>query len=668
MKNNVIYSFDVFDTVLVRKWARPADLFLELGSILLKTGLINISSDAWQKLRVSSEIKARGKTISGEVTLSQIYEVLAESLVWSSSEIEYAMNQEIELEFASLYPIKEIQQKIQNLHQEGQRIIFISDMYLPSDVIKRFLKHHQIWREGDILYVSSEFNANKSSGKLFEICLAKEGIKPSQLIHLGDNYHSDVKMPQKQGIQAQHFHKTQFNRYEEIILNSEDIPLQIRSLLAGTSRLCRLQNPESDVHSQVIWDTSANVTAPLLFGFVYWCLSEAQAKGIKRLYFVARDGQILLKIAKVVCEKWNYTIDCRYLYGSRQAWHFPAITEIGETELDWIFDPTQFLSVNSVCERVNLNPKDIAITLNQNGFAKECWAKNLDPQRRSLLRDVFQKQEVTQLIIETAKIYREKAIGYFRQEGLADDTPFGIVDIGWHGRLQRSLSKLLDLAGIYPSNGISGFYFGLSKRVKQFAEERLFAYFSDVDSPSERDNFCQRVLLELFVSADHGGTVRFEEQNGTYMPILRTIENTRALEWGLKAQHSAIVNYVTNLTNGLKDYEFDSNHFLLASEKVLKEFVNNPHFNEAEVFGSYIFAEDQTDNILYSLAPKYTLEDCLNLNFKGFHPHHNVWFSASYKRSDSWLRLLLNPKILQISWKIKSLAHKLNKFLISEVV
>ncbi|MFM6080847.1 MAG: hypothetical protein ACKPCI_20450, partial [Dolichospermum sp.] len=131
--------------------------------------------------------------------------------------------------------------------------------------------------------------------------------------HLGDNYHSDVKMPQKQGIQAQHFHKTQFNRYEEIILNSEDIPLQIRSLLAGTSRLCRLQNPESDVHSQVIWDTSANVTAPLLFGFVYWCLSEAQAKGIKRLYFVARDGQILLKIAKVVCEKWNYTIDCRYL-------------------------------------------------------------------------------------------------------------------------------------------------------------------------------------------------------------------------------------------------------------------------------------------------------------------------------------------------------------------
>lgn len=663
MRNNLVYSFDVFDTVLVRKWARPTDLFLELGSILLKTGLVDISSDEWQKLRVSSEIKARSKTISGEVDLLQIYEVIAESLGWSSTEIEYSMNEEIELEFASLYPIREIQQKIQNLHQDGHRIIFISDMYLPSDVIKRFLKHHQIWHERDRIYVSSEFNANKSSGKLFEICLAKEEIKPSQLIHLGDNYHSDVKMPQTHGIQSKHFHKTQFNRYEQIIVNSEDIPLQLRSLLAGTSRLCRLQNPESDVHSQVIWDTSVNVTAPLLFGFVFWCLSEAQEKGIKRLYFIARDGQILLKIAKVICEKWNYTIDCRYLYGSRQAWHFPAITEIGETELDWIFDPTQFLSVNSVCERVNLNPEQIATTLKQNGFSKEFWAGNLDVQKRSLLRDVFQKQEVTQVIIDMAKTYREKAIGYFRQEGLADDIHFGIVDIGWHGRLQRSFSKLLNIAGFYPCNGIYGFYFGLSKRVKLFPKECLFAYFSDVDFPSERDKYCHRVLLELFVSADHGGTLRFEEEKGKFIPILRNKENKKDLKWGLNVQQSAIVTYAHHITNILKDNKFKSKDLLEGSEKLLKEFVNNPNLDEANVFGSWIFAEDQTDNIVYYLAPKYTLKECLDLNIKGRHPHHNIWFPASYKRTDPVLVLLIHPTTLRISWKVKSLTNKIKKLL-----
>ncbi len=662
MKNNV-YSFDVFDTVLVRKWAKPTDLFLELGSILLQAELINISAEKWKNLRESAEREARSRSVSGEVTLIQIYEVLAQNLGWTSTEIEHSINAEVELEFTSLYPVKETQQKIQHLHQDGQRVIYLSDMYLSSEVIRRFLKHHQIWQEGDILYVSSEFNVNKASGKLFEVSLIKEGVKASQLVHLGDNNYSDVKMPRKLGIQAQHFNETQLNRYEQILANSEDLPLKFRSLLAGTSRLCRLQNPETNLHNRVIWDTAANVIAPVLFGFVHWCLSEAQTKGIQRLYFVARDGQILLKIAKVICEKWNYAIDCRYLYGSRQAWHFPAITEIGETELDWIFDPTQFLSVNSVCERVNLNPEQIEHTLVKEGFSKELWDKNLDNQQRLLLKQIFEKQEVTQLIIEIAATYREKAIGYFQQEGLGNAIPFGIVDIGWHGRLQRSLSKLLSLSGIYPASGVSGFYFGLSKRFKVFPKDNLFAYFSDVDSPSERDNLCHRALLELFVAADHGGTVRFEKQNGAFTPILRSQDNTKALQWGLQVLHSSISSYANQLTICLKSSDVDTDTLLRSSEKVLKEFIKFPNINESEVFGSYIFAEDQTDNILYDIAPKYRFINAINLIFNGYHIHHNIWFAASIQRTSPWIRLILHNKIIASAWKIKLFIGRLKKII-----
>ncbi|WP_017654682.1 HAD family hydrolase [Fortiea contorta] len=658
-----INSFDVFDTVLIRKWARPTDLFLELGSILLQAELIKISTQKWKNLRESAEREARSKSVSSEVTLAQIYEVIAQTLGWSDTEIEQSMNAEVELEFASLYPVRAIQQKIQNLHQDGQRVIYLSDMYLPSNVIQRFLKHHNIWQEGDTLYVSSEFNINKASGKLFEVCLNKEGIKASQLIHLGDNNYSDVKMPKKLGIQAQHFNETQLNRYEQILASSEDLPLKFRSLLAGTSRLCRLQNPETNFHNRVIWDTSANVIAPVLFGFVHWCLSEAQTKGIQRLYFVARDGQILLKIANIICENWNYSIECRYLYGSRQAWHFPAITEIGETELDWIFDPTQFLSVHSVCERVNLNPEQIEDTLAQKGLSKEFWNKNLDNQQRLLLRQIFEKQEVTQLIIEIAATYRKKAIGYFQQEGLADAIPFGIVDIGWHGRLQRSLSQLLNLAGIYPADGVSGFYFGLSKRFKPFPKDNLFAYFSDVDFPSERDSLCHRVLLELFVAADHGGTVRFEKQNCVFTPVLRSQENTKALQWGLQVVHSSIASYVNQLTICLKSSDVDTGSLLSASEKVLKEFVKFPDVNESDVFGSYIFAEDQTENIFYDLAPKYRFIDSLNLILYEHHVHHNIWFAASIQRTSPWVRLILNKKIIATAWKIKSFARRLKKFI-----
>jgi predicted HAD superfamily hydrolase len=106
-----------------------------------------------------------------------------------------------------------------------------------------------------------------------------------------------------------------------------------------------LQSQETSPDKQVIWDTTASAVAPMLFGFVHWCLVEAQKKGIQRLYFVARDGQILQKIAQVICHNWGYTIDCRYLYGSRQAWHLPAIQEIGEVELDLDLAGTKMYSV-----------------------------------------------------------------------------------------------------------------------------------------------------------------------------------------------------------------------------------------------------------------------------------------------------------------------------------
>ena len=664
MSNSTVYSFDVFDTILVRKWAKPTDLFIELGSILQQNKSIDISIDEWKKLRESSEKEAKAKTCSGEVTLAQIYELLAPTFGWSSQKIEHSMNLEIELELASLYPIEQTRQEIQNLHRDGQGVVYLSDMYLPSKAIKQFLKYHQIWQPKDKIYVSSEYSANKASGKLFQIFLNHEDIKPAQLIHLGDNYHSDVKIPRKLGIKAQHFDKTQLNDYEQILVNSEDLPLQFRSLLAGTMRLCRLQNPENNLHNQVIWDTSASVIAPLLFGYVYWCLSEAKAKGIKRLYFVARDGQILLKIAKVICDKWNYAIDCRYLYGSRQAWHFPAITEISETELDWIFDPTQFLSVQSVCDRVNLKPEQIEDILIINDFSTECWNTNLDVRQRLLLKQVFQKPEISQLIVNIAAIYREKAIGYFHQEELGDGVPFGIVDIGWHGRLQCSLSKLLQLADMYPSEGISGFYFGLCKKIKKFSQERLFAYFSDFDRPSKRDSLCHKALLELFVTADHGGTVRFELENGVFVSILRSKENNKALEWGLAVQHSAVEVYANQFVDCLKTDLLDSNTLLKASEKLLRQFIQYPSKLESEVFGSFLFAEDQTENTMYELAPKYQLADALNLVWDRQHPHHNVWYAASLRRTNSLIKLVVHPRIRKMVWKIRLFFKPIKKILL----
>jgi predicted HAD superfamily hydrolase len=643
--STLVYSFDVFDTALVRTWINPTDLFWELGQQLAQKQLIAVTPDDWKRLRVASEEKARRISSTGEVTLEEIYSCIASSLNWSEQEISEAIASEISLEILSLQPVPEIQIKLQALFDAKERVIFISDMYLDSNTIEIVLKKNHLWVDGCSLYVSSEMKINKASGKLFQHCLDAQKINASQLIHTGDNQNSDVEVPRKLNIQAHSFTQAHLNRYEKLIAENLDLPLKFRSLIAGASRLTRLQSQEDTPDKKVIWDISASVIAPTLFGFVYWCLTQAQAEGIKRLYFVARDGQILLKVARVICQNWKIDIDCRYLYGSRQAWHFPALQELGEAEFNWIFEPTYFLSVYSVLERVNLKPQQLLDCLTKGGFPENIWNKNLDNDERARLRELFKKNEVIDLILLNASTYREKAIAYFKQEGMGDGVQFSIVDIGWNGRLQRSLSNLLVIAGLYPSRGTHGFYFGLRKRLKAFEVDTLLSYFIDPDLPSsERLDLCHGMVLELFTAADHGSTVRFDEYEGKFVPILRSARNEKALNWGLSVQQNSVVEFASQFTTNISYQECNVDLFLKTSEQLLRAFIRFPGYQESVVFGSYPVSEDQTESAFDELSPKYRLSDCLKLIAGRGHVHNNVWLPASINRSSSL------PKIMLQGW------------------
>jgi predicted HAD superfamily hydrolase len=644
-----VYSFDVFETSLIRVWAKPSDLFWELGEQLRQQKLIDISADSWQQMRIKAESAAREASKTGEVTVEQIYQQLAGFLGWSTTQAQQAMHKEIALELASLRPVPAIQKRIQALQQANERLIYMSDMYLSESTIRTFLKENNVWTPGSRLYVSSEIGMSKANGKLFPHCLAQESVKASQLNHIGDNFHSDVKMAKKQGVKVEPITQTHLNRYEGKIADTTQLPLKFRSLLAGASRLTRLQSQETSHDKQVIWDTTASAIAPMLFGFVHWCLVEAQKRGIQRLYFVARDGQILQKIAKVICRNWGYTIDCRYFYGSRQAWHTPALEEIGEDELVWILahadSDIRFLSIRSICDRVNISPDQIQDVLSRFGFPAAKWDLNLQQYERDLLRQIFTQKQVIELILSSAAACREKVIGYFRQEGLDDGVPFGYVDVGWSGNTQRSFSKLLDIAGFYPESGVCGFFFALESRVKPFQNDNLLAYFYDVDKPCDRRIISKyRCLFELFLAADHGSTMNYERCGEQYIPVLRYPKNEHAINWGLHTLQSAAVQFAEQLTTNLSEQECTTNSFLEAAEILAKEFLRNPSVQEAEVFGSFVMSGDQTENDFYELGPIYTLADWWRLVVYGKHPHGDVWFPGSVTRANAIARKLFQLK------------------------
>jgi predicted HAD superfamily hydrolase len=124
---------------------------------------------------------------------------------------------EIEIELNSVYPIYKTLSEIAKLRKQGARIIFITDNYLFKEVIREMLLKVGAFSQNDEIYVSGEIRLTKLWGGLFNYVLAKEGLKPGEIIHYGDNMYSDGFVPARIGLhiygmssnQEKYFYKRQ---------------------------------------------------------------------------------------------------------------------------------------------------------------------------------------------------------------------------------------------------------------------------------------------------------------------------------------------------------------------------------------------------------------------------------------------------------------------------
>lgn len=80
----------------------------------------------------------------------------------------------------------------------GKKIVIITDMYLPRRVLNAILA--KIGVDYDCLYISGEEGVTKRTSELFAVVLRKLNIKPTQIIHIGDDLNNDINMPRMKGI------------------------------------------------------------------------------------------------------------------------------------------------------------------------------------------------------------------------------------------------------------------------------------------------------------------------------------------------------------------------------------------------------------------------------------------------------------------------------------
>jgi hypothetical protein len=589
-------SFDVFDTLLVRKVGRPEAAFGVVGARAVEAGLWGGSAERFGGLREGAEAMARKGCGVKEVTLEGIYGVLVQ---WGTIRAETAarlaaLELEVEEELLEVNPVRAKQ--LGEERRKGRAIAFVSDMYVPEGWLRRQLEIRGLMEDGDGLYCSSARGMTKRSGELFGKVLSETGRSAGEVLHVGDHEVADVAVPRGLGMGAEQVRETRLTPYEEIL---ESFGVQtggVTTVMAGMSRLVRLRDEAEHGHEGEgggLGAVTCGVAGPILSAYVLWVLRKAREDGLEALYFLARDGQILLEVAKVLAPLGGYEGRMGYLHVSRQALRLPGVDH-EVPDLGWIGERAGEFTVRELLARAELVPEMVPGVLGRHGFPVDAVDRVVGADGVERFGLVLKDPELVAVVVGQSRATRELLIGYLRGQGLMDGgVKRGVVDLGWHGTLQRALDRVCRQAGV---PGVRGYYFGLGQRGGNGGCGVARAYFFDdaaVEGVGERSYWVEPVM-EIFCTGDHGSTRGYRREGERVEPVLLAAVNEGAMRWGLRRHQEMVVRFAEGMAK-VAGVEWRPEELMGCLDELLKRFWNRPSDNDARAWGAYPYSDDQLE-------------------------------------------------------------------------
>jgi FMN phosphatase YigB (HAD superfamily) len=612
-----VASFDIFDTLITRPLAKASDAFLLMAQALAREGAIAESQiEEWARARLEAEARLRRERTGGEVELAEIARLLCRDDRWPALTAAAVEAVEIATEQALWRPIAGGRARVEQARRAGRQVVFVSDMYLPRAAIETGLDRLGISRAGDRFYISSELQRTKQSGDIFAHVAQDLAVEASAIHHVGDNAHSDVRMPRRAGLSAESFDDSRINAHEALVAADAGLPHRTRSLLAGAMRSARLMADAHGGRRAAIVSASAGVIAPMMLCYVLWCLGQAAELRRHRLFFLARDGQLLYKIAQLVVPSASAvsaygSMQVNYLYGSRQAWHPAAIVNLDASDFEWLFnDESRSLSLAKLSYRLGVDAAALQPFLAPH-LPGDPAARLSAEHMAALEQDMSHDSPLRAFVLGAAAVRRERVRRYLAREGALDASAAVLVDAGWQGNLQRSYER------ITASRDSCGLYIGLQRRPSIAAEATARSWLFDKARGEGPWHLPVIPLIETFLEADHGTTVDYRETGVSGpVPELKTPGNEPALAWGLLDQHGAALQVVAEFlrcarTEDLQVLSGSAGQRLCSS--LLREFVCKPTSEAARHYGDFPKTNSQNHDDSTPLAGQLSWPEALRL-------------------------------------------------------
>lgn len=571
-----VVSFDIFDTLVHRKCNHPHDVFelMAANPCIAETFLSPIHFSRSRQVAEKRAYELRGKD-EEETSLQKIY-----SLLFPNDPLKQEQFTDIEVqeEIRQIYADEQMQRWISFAKDAGKKVIVTSDMYLSQEQIEIVALGKLSRRELiDEVYISSNLQKRKSTGSLFEHILHSQNISSEDLLHIGDNPHSDIVMAQKLGIKTIHYAPTSST--------SERFALEYQALINPKNTLCLRKNadrlnPYLDDDKAFFYSLGATVLGAVIFSFCQWILETMQKMDIPHLSLLMREGKLIETCLKKLQPKIQTTL----IYASRRS-TFLASRNNGNLQIANTIHYKN-ITIRGLYSLYNITMPPVFKPF-ENIQCQNTSNYYLDNQTLEtvLLKDLATKRDEVLLAADNAK----EAIEAYIQKLSIPKGSF-LVEFGAGATINSSLESIL------PNSFAGHLFFYL----RESGYENMLGYNALTYIPYGADtkqaiDLIRRspMAIEQLLNGTEPTTIGYNDG----LPVLQKLQNRQNFDELIKAFHSGIFTYF-DLATDFKDktVSYTPNDAL----KTIARLIDVPTYNEAKYLGS-LWHDEGNGGELHSL-------------------------------------------------------------------
>lgn len=503
-----VLTLDFFDTLVFRKVPRPTDAFLVLAKRLRDKGVLadGLSLEQFKSLRVLAEQRAREKAVLPEVTLNSIWRELPQNIMVGKLQPSEMVELEIEVEASLLRISSDIVGFIDKAHETGRKVAIVSDTYFSSPHLIRILEllSPGLTSKIDHIFTSCDHGSGKYAD-LFTHVLRFYGIHQHELIHVGDNYVSDIKRPGELGIRAC-FLPHGDNQLMPMIAEEERIAGDITSAEFGDAGLTSLRSRATHSAKMDEQDNyfryGAQVLGPVFTYFVDWVfrqiksLDQSKAAHITHILPLMREGYLLDKMLKETFEARGGSCLIHPVWISRRVLFQATITEVSFNTLNELVIGRRPPTLAQFLKLIGLIPSLLSKFSHRLDESLEC-----QEFRESVISYIVESKDLSIRIISNSKKMRQGvlqhlalAMGMSLPELCDGKHEVAIVDVGWNGTIQKKLVELLRIEKI--NMQVTGFYLMTTPAINSLLLEgvNIQSFLVVAGKPEQDYNLLSRTL------------------------------------------------------------------------------------------------------------------------------------------------------------------------------